>query len=238
MKKLISLLLFLTSFHANGQDLQHSNENTIHQVKNLDFARLINTEFKHEGIIGQKFRRITFKFSNVSKTENDFIYSLKGKSKVGNNIVPFEGNLMLSEAHQVESEIIDVEGVITGHFILREDPTNKSSGIFEGQFTAYWSVEDNQVVKANGSYVILPRIWSFIGKWKGYNSKNEIVCCWSDYQIPCTPEDFNISDGPDVIPNSKYDEVGWWPLRIIYTAHPDSEEWKKASEIEKAKWWE
>ncbi len=251
MKTVIIILLVSLSTIAHGQSLVEEPINTgniITYFQDYDLSELLNPNLKYNGTIGKSARRIQIHFTSVLKSSNPFVYFVSGKSKVDNNIFSFSGEIVLTHATKTSNEIISESmadevnrenGLIEGKYFFRELSKEKSTGIFSGDVKIKWAFDEHkQPVKASGYYLRFPFSLVYEGTWQSYNTGNSLTCCWSDYKIPCAPDDFNVSDGPDLIPNPKYSGVGWDDLRIIFTESPNSESWKKAHLTESKKWWE
>jgi len=217
--------------------------NLLHPKLNNDYNRIYN------GIIGNKYKRIQLFFSSIEKTENPYVYFVEGKSKVGENVFPFIGEIVLTNAEKTSDEILDKEtalergsinGFIKGNYVFRETSKEKSTGLFKGELELNWGLDNkgNIVSSYTDNYVAQKNTIVYKGIWESYNSGSQLICCWSDYKIPCVPKDFDVSNGPDIIPNEKYSDGEWENLRIIYTKSENTPEWKKAYEEEMKKWWE
>lgn len=228
--------------------------NIITLLKEYDLSDLLHPKSTYDyltpydGVIGDKCRRIQVIYSSVQKTDNPYVYFVEGKSKVGVNIFPFVGEIVLTAAAKTTAEILDddaeqmgrVNGLVKGNYFFRETTKEKSTGIFKGEVELIWGMDQkgNIVSSRATNYVARPFTVNYQGVWESYNSGNQLTCCWSDYRIPCVPDDFDLSDGPDIIPNEKYSGMGWENVRILSTRSSDTPEWKKAYEAESTKWWE
>ncbi|WP_026473222.1 hypothetical protein [Alkaliflexus imshenetskii] len=202
----------------------------------------------YDGVIGNNYRRIQIYFTSIEKTKNPYVYFIQGKSKVGDNVFPFIGEITLTHAVKTNQDIIDkemayetgrVNGYIIGNYTFRETSKEKSTGIFKGEIELIWGLDEygNVVSSYTDNYVVCKHTITYKGIWESYNTANKLTCCWSDYKIPCVPNDFNVSDGPDIIPNEKYSKGGWENIRNIYTKSENSPEWKKSFDEERKEWW-
>ncbi|ASB50326.1 hypothetical protein CDL62_14840 [Alkalitalea saponilacus] len=228
--------------------------NIITLFKDKDLSNLLHPnhdkQFKpsYDGVIGSNYRRIQIHFSSIEKTNNPYVYLIQGKSKVGDNVFPFIGNITITHAVKMNKDIIDeemayeigrVNGFIKGNYVFHETPKEKSRGIFKGEINLNWGLNEYGIIVSSftDNYVASKHTITYKGIWESYNTGNKLTCCWSDYQIPCAPDDFNVSNGYDIIPNEKYSRNGWENVRTLYIESENSPEWKKAFEAEIKEWW-
>lgn len=251
MKKIgLIFILILFANKVTSQDLSNiaSNPsiNIINQFSEVDLSSLFKNNYgSYDGVIGAKHQRIRIYFDSIIKSDDDeFTYIVFGRTKVKENVCDFKGVIVFYYANKdasfkKENEINEIDGTLKANYIFRENPNQKHTGLFKGKLISYWTIKDGNVILGTGEYTSIDYGFAFEGSWQGYKSENITKCCWSNYRIPCTPDDFNVSDGPDVIPNIKYKDAGWGHLNIIYSSDPESEEFMNASEAEKkeSNWW-
>ncbi len=249
-RKIILLILIFITSKVPAQDLNamesNPSANIINEFSGYNLSSLFeNTNGSYDGVIGNKNQRIRVYFDSIIKSdEDDFTYIVSGRTKVKENVCDFKGVISLYFANKdatfkEENETNEIDGTLKGKYIFRENPDQKHTGLFTGELISYWTLKDGNVRLGSGAYTSISYGFAFKGTWQGYRSDNISKCCWSNYRIPCAPDDFDMSDGPDVIPNISYKDAGWGNLNIIYTANPDSEEFKNASKSEKkeSNWW-
>lgn len=258
MRRILTIILFCGIINPIiSQTLINepvNSGNIITLFKDVNLSNLLhpnhNKQFKpiYDGAIGTNYRRIQIYFSTIEKTKNLYVYFIQGKSKVGDNIFPFTGEIILTHAVKTSKDILDkemayekgrVNGYIKGKYFFRETSKEKSTGIFIGEVELNWGLDEfgNVVSSYSDNYVSCRHTITYKGIWESYNVGNQLTCCWSDYRIPCVPIDFDVSDGPDIIPNEKYSKSGWENNRILYTKSENTPEWKKAFEEERKEWW-
>jgi hypothetical protein len=134
----------------------------------------------------------------------------------------------------------NADGKIIGKYNFSEDRKQVGTGTFEGTFEIYWSDdwEDNRGIDiaeiwyTASTYTIL-----FDGTWQSYRTKSSKKACWSDYRA-CFPAGFNVSDGPDLIPDEKYRANGWGYLIDMWSFDEKKAE-KAKQEYDKNwfNWW-
>lgn len=245
---IILLIVPFLSYSQNFEKLPHNPDlNIVRNFEKFDIGNLCYySNYAQDGIIGSKCRRISVHIDSVIKSKNDSLtYIVFGKSKVRENICSFTGAIKFNFANRDTTYIEIPEedntmGIIHGEYIFTENPEQMKTGFFSGEITIRWTMsEEGKLELAQGWYTTLDYSFAYNGYWQSYTSDNSLKCCWSDYYIPCAPPDLNASDGPDFIPNEKYDNVGWGSLRKSYLYPSDSEEVKKAREQEKKEnnWW-
>ncbi len=251
MKQIGLIFIFISiSIKVIAQNLNtiesNPSVNIINQFSEVDLSSLFKNNYgSYDGVIGAKHQRIRIYFDSIIKSDDeDFNYIVSGRTKVKENVCDFKGTIVFYYANKDasfknENETNEIDGILKAAYIFRENPDQKSTGLFKGEIISYWTFEDGNVKLGTGAYTSIDYGFAFQGSWQGYKSDNISRCCWSNYKIPCTPDDFNVSDGPDVIPNIKYKDAGWENLNIIYTSHPESNDFIKASKAEKkaSNWW-
>lgn len=242
-------LIFIT-IKVTSQDLSaidsNPSANIINEFSGFNLSSLFENNYgSYDGVIGAKYQRIRVYFDSIIKSDDDgFTYFVFGRTKVKENVCDFKGVIVFYYANKdasfnYENETNEIDGILKANYVFRENPDQKSTGLFKGELISYWTLKEGNVSLGTGGYTSIDYGFAFEGSWQGYKSDNISKCCWSNYRIPCAPDDFDMSDGPDVIPNIKYKNAGWGNLNVIYNSHPDSEEFKDASRAEKieSNWW-
>lgn len=205
------------------------------------------------GFIGDNYQRFYIHFQEIVKNNTmPSRYLVKGKSRVGNNICDFEGEikiLHIREINKQQREEILKDGkeynepylikigkheqfMILAEYLLNENQNQKWSGIFKGILKSCFYVENGSIF-----YYDLDHGYSdsfsnnlFVGIWKMYNNSDEKRCCWGNYRIPYSG-DLDIG-ASEFSPNDKYLKYGWESYRKAYF-----EGNKEAIKEEEKKWW-
>ncbi len=214
------------------------------EFKTLSLEHLFTTkENSMDGVIGDDFRRLRVHISEAKKSSADsMLYLVTGKTKVNSNICDFKGSLRIESVIKYveqapEEPPYEVMGHLGGTFEFSEDQRQSGSGILSGRFSIKWNIyNESQVDFGNIWYTYRSSVIDYEGNWTEYKTKNSKRVCWSDYISNCLPEDFNCSDGPDIIPCDKYARNGWESLKAMFDYSNESAR-KKALETEVQKWW-
>lgn len=198
------------------------------------------------GFIGEEYQRFYIHFESVIRNpERGNTYYVYGKSRVKNNVCPFQGELIIEEATSftyqefADDPCVLLGGGLAGTYTFFEDPETPHSGVFEGNFVTdiylgprreiYY---DNLMWGADG--------WSnnsFFGTWTRYGSASPKTCNWGDARIPG-------AEGLDggaccFIPVQQYVKAGWKTYMDAYW-HDDTvsqETVDAALAEEQRKWW-
>src|SRR5690554_7492331 len=148
------LIGFLTINLINAQEVDLSNKwiNSIEtssgfndfdkdKFDNLDFSSILSNQLRFDndpistyiGVFGPNYRRIDFHFE---VTKNELIYSVTGKSKLGNNVRELKGEMKLKKVLLREQEYI-TDSLYIGLFDCKlfEPGDRDGDGVFSGIFT-------------------------------------------------------------------------------------------------------
>jgi len=208
------------------------------EIRDINVEKLINKETEFHGMIGDDIQNMRIVFTSIHRI-NEREYEIVGKSKVRNNICDFKGSIEIIEIVETdfaggnESPNI-VDGKIIGNYSFNEDKNQSGTGIFEGTFEIYWAHYEDSIDVADIWYTYSNYAILFDGIWKSNHTGKTKKACWSDYKA-CFPEGFNVSDGPDLIPNEKYRSKGWGYMIDLFSQ--DEEKREKAIEIYNEQWW-
>lgn len=187
------------------------------ETSDFDISQIwLTKNYVQDGIIGESYQRIQIHIDSTSyipKTKSVTIY---GKSKVGNNICSFIGEMKVLKAYLFNG-CDDPEnencGVLFLEYSLYEDSTQEHSGIFKGIAECSFYYKNNQTTLFLDESMDMADGYfnrTFVGTWENYETKNIKKCIWGDYRLPfCF--DFDIGDGSIVI-NEKYIKNGWESL--------------------------
>jgi hypothetical protein len=225
----------------NLQECKEKEYQELPKLESIDLTKLLKEELSFDGMIGKDVQRMGIVFLSIvriNKTE----YEVIGKSKVKNNICDFKGiieaqSVITSDIDSGYSETSTVDGRVTGKYLFYEDKSQSGTGTFEGTFVIYWAYYDSIIDIADLWYTASDYTILFDGTWKSYQTGNIKNACWSDYK-GCFPDDFNRSDGPDLIPDEKYRSSGWGPEIDLWSFDKEKEE-KAAKELSEKwrNWW-
>jgi hypothetical protein len=204
----------------------------------------VTKDFAYNGAIGKTNRRFRIHISKAVRSEEDSSsYYIEGKTNVNSNVCRFTGKIKTEKVTKNYSYSQDeigppseVMGQIDGSFEFLEDPSQKGSGILKGTFSIGWNVDGDRIVLGDIWYTYATSVLSFSGIWTSYKTEQSQDLCWSNYIPPCLPQDFDCSDGPDLIPCEKYANNGWESLRDIFSSSDQVRQ--QANEIESFAWWD
>lgn len=230
-------------------DTYYKSENTLKSYKSFDFDfSNVWTKTKNHnilGIIGDDHQRIHIKLISVFRISNNpFLYTVYGKSKVKNTICEFYGNIVLEEVKEVnklhfgvDDEYADKglkgQGILIADYEFYESKEQNHSGIFKGKLYSKWYLNSENQIEYDDIEFISDGYANnaFVGTWKSYTTESEKLCNWADYRVPLTHIDFDIGAG-EFSPNEKYYEKGWGNYQKA---------WLYGNEIAKKKelneWW-
>ena len=250
---LIVLLVAINActFFDKKQKQDNSNETPItdthyfsmdspkrYEIEDFNVEKLISKETEFHGMIGDDVQNMRIVFTSIHRI-SDEKYEITGKSKVRNNICDFKGILNAIEIVESEFDSGDespniVDGKIIGNYSFNEDKNQSGAGIFEGTFEIYWAHYEDSLGVADIWYTYSHYTILFDGIWKSNHTGKTKKACWSDYKA-CFPEGFNVSDGPDLIPDEKYRSKGWDYMIDLFSQ--DEEKKEKAIVEYNKKWW-
>lgn len=257
MKNYILCFVLLWQFAVNAQNRftqilpeteYISTENEIKKFSNYDFSSVIigleSYSFNTYGTIGNSYKRIQVKVTNVQKDQtNPNLYHVIGKSKVGNNIEGFTGTITLQTIKQIKDRQLDDEtvslptkhqGIIVGVYEFKEPTDRNHSGVFEGTYQAMFQITEDDAVFYNDLDLFSDSYINnmYQGFWTDYQTKEAKICKWADFRIPDVSGDFDLGAG-EFSPNEKYNNKGWQTYNDAYLRKD-----KSALAAEEAVWWE
>lgn len=193
------------------------------------------------GFLGDDYHRLYIHFISVIKnTDNPTEYFVYGKSRFKGTICAFAGTLQLTAAEEyVEPEYPDQrQGSVKGTYRFDEDQKQRHTGIFAGEFTAYWRLDENGNVVYNGLLFGMDDGYSnnaFTGTWTSHRTGKGKVCNWGDYRIP----DSGMLDlgAGEFSPNEDYRDNGWRSYYLMFSGATGPEA-DAARREERERWWE
>jgi hypothetical protein len=164
---------------------------------------------------------------------------------VKNNICDFRGTITISNIRKYKSISYGVddsyknkgikgEYFILGDFTFSEDQGQSHSGIFRGAFQTDFFLDKNNKAQYDDIDLDADAYTNnqFVGQWIDYKTNQVKRCNWGDLRIP-NSGNFDIGAG-DFSPDDKYLKYGWQSVRDLMSQNSN---YKKAKQIEEAKWW-
>lgn len=270
MKPSTLIIALIISIQVLGQ--AHSNQkrskiNFLPEIKKYDISHLITLEHffiedstfvvvrpQPLGFIGENFQRFQIRFISVIKNPSQpseyFVY---GKSKVKNNIYPFQGKITLkssevydrvkfpnrtSEYRFLEDNLrAPKQGVVKGKYVFYQSPNQKGAGILKGNFTSNFFLDKENILEYDGIMWNADKYQNnqFKGQWISYKTDESRKCNWGDFRIPeCG--DLDVGDG-EFSPNKKYRDFGWEDYQIPSNNITDKTKATEAKKKQRKKWW-
>lgn len=199
-----------------------------------------NISERRLGFIGTNYRRLHIKFLSIIKNPTDSLeYFVLGKSMVSDNVCEFQGVFKIKESFYIKSLEYPNgnSGILTGEYILFEDPNSSYSGKFEGRFCTYWYKDENDNIKYNDLWNVSAMYNNnqFAGSWKEYLKENETIANWGDSRIPLSGDlDIGVSE---FRPADKYVSNGWIVFMIANGLSLDRMNIDAARKSENQEWW-
>ena len=196
-------------------------ENFITKYRKYDFSTLLVPKTNFIGYIGKDFQRIKTHFSSITKdTSNPNKYLITGISTVSNTVCDFTGEIIIQQVREYKSMHYGVDnkhknsgfksqGILIGTYILKENKTQKHSGVFKGIVTLNWYVDKFGIIQYDRIELFSDRYRNnqYIGTWTDYKTGNKKICNWGEYRIPFSG-DLDIG-AAEFSPNPKYKNKGW-----------------------------
>jgi len=198
---------------------QLKKENRLDLLTVYNFSKIIIPQNNFIGFIGSDYKRILMKFDSARKN-NDSTYIILGSSQVGNNKCIFNGELIIDKVKEFKNyhfgvdsiytdSAIAFQGILIGHFLIKENIQQNSAGKFDGVFTIWFYINSSGLVIYDdiNSYSDSYRNNQYVGQWTLYNSNKSKICNWGEYRIPFSG-DLDIGSGGFSV-NTKYLNNGW-----------------------------
>jgi hypothetical protein len=213
--------------------------NLLRQSLKYDFSQIfLSDNWEQNGVLGLNYQRIQLYIDKVSKSNKKRdIYLIKGKSKIGDNICNFSGQLLLLKVFFFDSSDDKSKkkcGELFGRYILFGDSLQNHSGIFKGVFECSIYIDSTgKKMLLDNTYAGADGYWNrtFVGTWTEYKNNNTKKCIWGDDRLPFT-FDFDCGDG-EMRVCDKYKMNGWQN----FNDHSETIEVSKNKFELKNKWW-
>lgn len=206
-----------------GSGMQNSNESVV-------------------GFIGDNYQRLRIKLLTVRPdAQRPGHYLVTGKSKVGENILPFEGTFRLLHVREAKTlphglDGVPVPAVKTGillaEYELKEPIGQQSAGAFRGVLRTDWYLDRKGKMQYDdiNSYSDSFSNNQYVGTWQSYKTRRVKRCNWGDYRIP-NADDLD-QGAAEFSPADKYIAQGWQSYQQAWVENKAD-----AREQEKAAWW-
>jgi len=205
---------------------------SINEFSEVDLSYFWTTSYDF-GYIGSNYQRMYITFEKVKKISPSE-YEIEGFSQVKSNVCQFTGVIKNIEYFQykgVDENACDDAGVknparqgcALADFILKEDPQQKSTGIFMGLLKTQWIIDTyNQIHKGQfGSYDSAYGD-QFLGEWISYKGGTKPVA-WGVGEIPFARGVLYDGDG-DICISPKYYKNGWEDLPVCEDGYIEAQE--------------
>ena len=194
MKHTIPILILFISFNLSAQlpeiAQKWEKEYVVGKLESLireeyfsyDYSKILSNQLRFEGdgwstyigVFGPKNRRIDFHL--MASKQSDQLYSVTGKSKLGNNIRELKGTFKLKDVYKTSW----LAYVITFEYELKEPGSREGDGSFVGIGAIAFMIEDDKpdiFWAASGDFREYNNM--FVGIWKRYNSEVSRDCIFS-----------------------------------------------------------
>jgi len=193
------------------------------------------------GFIGSNYQRFYIHYTSVIKdAKNPYLYNIKGKTRVKNNICSFTGTIMVKQAKRNLEPNMEYPKYKYGYLIcqvdLKEDPKQPGSGTISGKLTTNWYMNE----RGQFAYDTLIPADGFdnnqcVARWTSYKGGASKVCNWGDFKIPESGDlDFSVSE---LMVKEKYVKNGWQNYMLSLDADSGKPAALKAKAEEKRLWW-
>lgn len=171
------------------------------------------------GFIGDNYQRLRIKLLTARPDpQQPGCYLVTGKSKVGQNILPFQGTVKLLHVREAFKLPLGLDGVpvpamkagiILAEYELREPTNQPNTGVFKGVLHSNWylnrsgKIQYDDIEKHSDAFVNN----QCVGTWESNKTKQVKRCNWGDYRIPMCG-DLDQGAG-EFSPTDKYVANGW-----------------------------
>ena len=187
------------------------------------------------GYIGDG-QRLYMHFDRIYKDQvNPLFYNIEGKSRVKQNICNFKGKIEIDSIIRRPDDCHLVERYkLSAKYLLREDSTQRGTGIFKGQLSSCFFVYNDSVYFDD-----------LEGGMDGYHN-NQFEGVWRSYRVNVKkkanfgidriPDSQNLDIGADEFRvNRSKITLGWRTFYLYQNAKGD--EYQAASAEEQREWW-
>lgn len=228
---------FASTYESLRSRKQSKLQDRLPEVGGMDFSGVwLSGGWAQDGVLGGNYRRIEIHVDHANrKAGAPRVYEVRGRSRVGRNVVAFRGEIELVHLYGTECDDPARKGCgdLFGRYVFREDSAGARNGVFRG-------VVESWVVVGPGGRGVLDTsdaeadgYWnrSYVGTWTEYVTENVKTCIWGDRRLPFT-FDFDCGDGEMVVCD-RYVSNGW----RTFNAHAETIETPDGRREPKDKWW-
>lgn len=189
---------------------------------NLDFSSILSNQLRFDndpistyiGVFGANYHRIDF---HLEVIKNGQEYSVKGKSKLGDNIRELKGTMNLKKILLRKDYLVDSLYIGLFDCILREPGDRDGDGSYSGIFTLVFYQKNGELHFFKSESGDEPTFTNtFVGKWTKNNSNIERKVIFSFHpaglyeQLPFCDDLYTYGDNPDYTEiKEKYIKYGW-----------------------------
>lgn len=245
------LLAFLLLYMATANAQAPASTDFYATIKKYDLAKLwradqIQIEGSSEkvpfpeplGFIGSNFQRFYIHYLSVTKSiTNPYQYTVKGKTRVKDNICDFTGTVTILKARLYKESDAPAfkQGFIVCQVDLYEDSTQAASGFITGLLTSNFCIDKGGNIRYD-ALIFGGDLFSnneCEANWTSYKSHKSKQCNWGDYRIPGS-KGLDIGTGEFIV-DAKYIQFGWQTYTEAYGVNTTLAE--KALKIENEEWW-
>ncbi len=194
------------------------------------------------GFIGDDYQRLRIKLLTVRPdVQRPGHYLITGKSKVGENILPFKGTFRLLHVRESKTLPKGLDGVpipavkmgmLLAEYELKEPVDQQNAGVFKGILRTNWYLDRKDKMQYNDINAYSDHFANnqCVGSWQSYRTKRTKRCNWGDFRIP---NDGDLDQGAaEFSPAGKYGVRGWQSYQQAWLENNAA-----ARQQEKATWW-
>lgn len=234
MKFFVHLMAFLFLATLTNAQQARSEESIVTPsfCAEEDLSNWLRTEepYGTQGIFGQDYSRILMHFGTVRRdAANPCLYHITGASRHKGTVTPFIGTILIDEVRILDARAsaADEGGQDLGFkasYRLREDSTQKYSGVFWGGLTfqlhrfADRTLLDKQLAAQGARY----RNFTYEGKFRFHNSGKARPASWGRGRLS-VPEGLDV--GKDRFQVSPEHGHSGWERNQDGTYKEDKERW-------------
>lgn len=167
---------------------------------------------------------------------------MTGKSKVGENVLPFRGTFTLLDVREAAALPVGLDGasvpavkagLALAEYKLHEPVGLSGAGTFQGVLRTNWYLDRTIRIRYDDSNNYSDGFCNnqYVGTWKSYKSELVKRSNWGDYRIPnCGDLDQGVGE---FSPADNYVSHGWQSYRSAWVEHnlaarkQESEQWWK-----------
>ncbi|PZR23447.1 MAG: hypothetical protein DI539_03225 [Flavobacterium psychrophilum] len=239
-----------------GLVLAQNSDDLYEELASIDLTHIINGKSISDdegnkivrreplGYIGWDYRRFRIHFTSFTRDKNDaYVYNVKGKTKVKNNVCDFTGTIKVISASynaaDFNEKVVNVKhGSITCAVTFYEDESQSNAGIISGELITDVYFDEKGKLQYNALWFGSDGFYNnqFIGKWTGYKKGRTLKCNWGDFRIP-ESNGLDVGAGEFSVAE-QYINSGWESYYYSYCCAADIQRTIDARKEEAMTWWE